>query len=108
MVKIGARSARPLERSRVTRIVREASQRAGITAPVSTHWLRHAHAGTCTRDKASRARDTSPLSDVAITSRSCCYLRSALIFKCLDWLSDWREKFVKRVVDVASRAILTS
>ena len=39
-----SRSGKPLERSRVTRIVREASQRAGITANVSTHWLRHAHA----------------------------------------------------------------
>ena len=28
----------------MTRIVREASQRAGIPANVSTHWLRHAHA----------------------------------------------------------------
>jgi integrase/recombinase XerD len=39
-----SRSGKPLERSRVTRIVREASQRAGITTNVSTHWLRHAHA----------------------------------------------------------------
>jgi hypothetical protein len=39
-----SRSGKPLERSRVTRIVREASQRAGIAAAVSTHWLRHAHA----------------------------------------------------------------
>jgi site-specific recombinase XerD len=39
-----SRSGKPLERSRVCRIVREASQRAGITANVSTHWLRHAHA----------------------------------------------------------------
>ena len=39
-----SRSGKPLERSRVTRIVREASQRAGIAAEVSTHWLRHAHA----------------------------------------------------------------
>jgi hypothetical protein len=29
-----------------TRVVREASQRAGIAAKVSTHWLRHAHAST--------------------------------------------------------------
>jgi integrase/recombinase XerD len=39
-----SRSGKPLERSRVTRIVREASHRAGIAANVSTHWLRHAHA----------------------------------------------------------------
>jgi integrase/recombinase XerD len=39
-----SRSGKPLERSRVTRIVRDASQRAGIAAKVSTHWLRHAHA----------------------------------------------------------------
>lgn len=39
-----SRSGKPLERSRVCRIVREASQRAGIAEPVSTHWLRHAHA----------------------------------------------------------------
>jgi site-specific recombinase XerD len=39
-----SRSRKPLERSRVTRIVRQASERAGIAANVSTHWLRHAHA----------------------------------------------------------------
>jgi integrase/recombinase XerD len=39
-----SRSGKPLERSRVLRIVKEASQRAGIAANVSTHWLRHAHA----------------------------------------------------------------
>src|SRR5271154_5232015 len=39
-----SRSGKPLERSRVTRIVRAASLRAGIEANVSTHWLRHAHA----------------------------------------------------------------
>ena len=39
-----SRSGRALDRSRVLRIVREASQRAGIAANVSTHWLRHAHA----------------------------------------------------------------
>jgi site-specific recombinase XerD len=39
-----SRSGKPLERSRVLRVVREASQRAGIEANVTTHWLRHAHA----------------------------------------------------------------
>jgi integrase/recombinase XerD len=39
-----SRSGKPLERSRVARIVKNASQRAGIVANVSTHWLRHAHA----------------------------------------------------------------
>jgi integrase/recombinase XerD len=39
-----SRSGRPLERSRVSRIVKEAGQRAGIAANISTHWLRHAHA----------------------------------------------------------------
>jgi integrase/recombinase XerD len=39
-----SKSGGPLERSRVCRIVRQASQRAGIAASVSTHWLRHAHA----------------------------------------------------------------
>jgi site-specific recombinase XerD len=39
-----SRSGKPLERSRVLRIVQEASQRSGITAAVTTHWLRHAHA----------------------------------------------------------------
>jgi hypothetical protein len=39
-----SRSGKPLERSRVARIVKDASQRAGIEANVSTHWLRHAHA----------------------------------------------------------------
>jgi integrase/recombinase XerD len=39
-----SRSGKPLERSRISRIVKGASQRAGIAANVSTHWLRHAHA----------------------------------------------------------------
>jgi len=39
-----SRSGKPLERSRVLRIVKEASLRAGIAANVTTHWLRHAHA----------------------------------------------------------------
>lgn len=39
-----SRSGKPLERSRVGRIVRDASRRAGISAAVTTHWLRHAHA----------------------------------------------------------------
>jgi len=39
-----SRSGKPLERSRVTRIAKEASQRAGVESNVSTHWLRHAHA----------------------------------------------------------------
>jgi site-specific recombinase XerD len=39
-----SRSGKPLERSRVLRIVKDASQRAGIAANISTHWLRHAHA----------------------------------------------------------------
>lgn len=40
------RSARGghLDRSQVLRIVQAAAQRAGITARVSPHWLRHAHA----------------------------------------------------------------
>ena len=38
-----SRSGKPLEHSRVLRVVKEASQRA-IAANVSTHWLRHAHA----------------------------------------------------------------
>jgi len=39
-----SRSGKPLERSRVLRIVKDASQRAGIATNVTTHWLRHAHA----------------------------------------------------------------
>ena len=39
-----SRSGRPLDRGRVGAIVRSAAQRAGITSPVSPHWLRHAHA----------------------------------------------------------------
>lgn len=39
-----SRSGNPLERSRVGRIVQDASRRAGISAAVTTHWLRHAHA----------------------------------------------------------------
>ena len=38
-----SRSGKPLERSRVRRIVRAASE-PGIDAEVSSHWLRHAHA----------------------------------------------------------------
>jgi site-specific recombinase XerD len=39
-----SRSGKPLERSRVSRIVKDACQRAGIDADVSPHRLRHAHA----------------------------------------------------------------
>ncbi len=39
-----SRSGKPLDRSRVLRIVQEAAQRAGIEGGVSPHWLRHAHA----------------------------------------------------------------
>lgn len=35
---------RALDRSQVHRIVRAAARRAGLTMPVSPHWLRHAHA----------------------------------------------------------------
>jgi integrase/recombinase XerD len=34
----------PLHRSQVHRLVKTAARRAGLTAPVSPHWLRHAHA----------------------------------------------------------------
>jgi len=37
-----SKSGRPLDQSRVWRIVREAARRAGIEANVSAHWLRHA------------------------------------------------------------------
>jgi len=39
-----SRTGKPLERSRIARIVKDASQRAGIVASFSAHWLRHAHA----------------------------------------------------------------
>lgn len=39
-----SRSGRPLERSRVLRIVKDAANRAGVPANLTTHWLRHAHA----------------------------------------------------------------
>lgn len=39
-----SRSGRPLDRGRVRRIVREVAERSGVAAPVSPHWLRHAHA----------------------------------------------------------------
>ncbi len=39
-----SRSGKPLERSRVARIVKAAGERAAVAANVSTHWLRHAHA----------------------------------------------------------------
>ncbi len=37
-----SKSGRPLDQSRIWRIVRAAARRAGIEANVSTHWLRHA------------------------------------------------------------------
>jgi integrase/recombinase XerD len=39
-----SKSARPLDRAAGWRIVRAAARRAGITAPVSPHWLRHSFA----------------------------------------------------------------
>jgi site-specific recombinase XerD len=37
-----SRTGKPLDRSRVLRIVQEAAQRAGIGGRVGRHWLRHA------------------------------------------------------------------
>jgi integrase/recombinase XerD len=39
-----SRSGRPLDRGRVRAILRKAANQAGIDAPASPHWLRHAHA----------------------------------------------------------------
>jgi integrase/recombinase XerD len=39
-----SRTGKPLDRSRVLRIVEQASKRAGVDERVSPHWLRHAHA----------------------------------------------------------------
>jgi hypothetical protein len=39
-----SRSGKHLDRGRVSRILRAAAEQAGITVPVSPHWLRHAHA----------------------------------------------------------------
>ncbi len=39
-----SRNGGHLDPSQVRRIVKGAARRAGITAPVSPHWLRHAHA----------------------------------------------------------------
>jgi integrase/recombinase XerD len=39
-----SRSGKPLDRGLVRRILRKAANQAGIDAPVSPHWLRHAHA----------------------------------------------------------------
>ena len=39
-----SRTGKPLDRSRVLRIVQDAAKRAGVDGAVSPHWLRHAHA----------------------------------------------------------------
>ncbi len=39
-----SRSGKPLDRSRVLRIVQESAKRAGVDGAVSPHWLRHSHA----------------------------------------------------------------
>ena len=39
-----SRSGRFLDRGRIRVIVRRAAERVGVTAAVSPHWLRHAHA----------------------------------------------------------------
>jgi hypothetical protein len=39
-----SRSGKPLDRGRVRIIVRTAAEQAGLDAPISPHWLRHAHA----------------------------------------------------------------
>jgi integrase/recombinase XerD len=39
-----SRSGRPLDRGRVRTILRQVARCAGIEAPASPHWLRHAHA----------------------------------------------------------------
>lgn len=40
----GSKNGKPLDRTRVFRIVKAAATRAGINGKVSPHWLRHAHA----------------------------------------------------------------
>jgi site-specific recombinase XerD len=39
-----SRKGGPLDPSQVHRIVKAAAERAGLSAEVSAHWLRHAHA----------------------------------------------------------------
>jgi integrase/recombinase XerD len=39
-----SRTGKALDRGRVRVILRDAARRAGISEPVSPHWLRHAHA----------------------------------------------------------------
>ena len=39
-----SRKSGPLDPSQVHRIVKAAAERAGLSAEVSAHWLRHAHA----------------------------------------------------------------
>ena len=39
-----SRKGGPLDQSAVHRIVKAAAERAGLSAEVSAHWLRHAHA----------------------------------------------------------------
>ena len=43
-VFISQNTGKPIERSRVHRIVKECAARAGISEEVSPHWLRHSHA----------------------------------------------------------------
>ena len=39
-----SRTGKPLERTRVHKIVKQCAERAGVSEKVSSHWLRHSHA----------------------------------------------------------------
>lgn len=61
----------PLSRSQVFRIVKRAALRAGLSADVSPHWLRHAHASHALDRKApiSLVKETLGHANVATTDR---------------------------------------
>jgi len=64
-----------LDPSQINRIVRAAARRAGISEPVSPHWLRHSHATHASQRGADLAliRDTLRHASIATTGR---YLHS--------------------------------
>jgi integrase/recombinase XerD len=39
-----SRTGKPLERTRVHKIVKQCASKAGVSERVSSHWLRHSHA----------------------------------------------------------------
>jgi integrase/recombinase XerD len=61
-------NGRPMHRTTITNLAAAAARRAGITAKVSAHWMRHAHASHAIENGAPITLVASTLGHVSITT----------------------------------------